>query len=200
MGNQQTVLTKRSIDIPSGRISYTEAGSGPVALFVHGVVLNIPNMQAGFVAKLAWTCMVVFLGLVFSDLASSSELGLDRLKRSLASELIANTVNMRAGHRVLEIDEHSIDYVGNSLVTFGGKLDQSSLPLSGLVSGKARIDFKYPKLSDGRWCVKVTMNTVSLESSSALQDDQVLINDQGRFIVECPLEDGEQSHDWYLTP
>src|SRR3977135_1087552 len=40
MGNQQTVLTKRRIDPPSGRISYTEAGSGPVALFVHGVVLN----------------------------------------------------------------------------------------------------------------------------------------------------------------
>jgi pimeloyl-ACP methyl ester carboxylesterase len=40
MSNQQTALTKRSIDTPSGRISYTEAGSGPVALFVHGVVLN----------------------------------------------------------------------------------------------------------------------------------------------------------------
>jgi hypothetical protein len=34
MGNQQTVLTKRSIDTSSGRISYTEAGSGPVALFL----------------------------------------------------------------------------------------------------------------------------------------------------------------------
>src|ERR1700692_248802 len=40
MGNQQTALTKRSIDTPSGRVSYAEAGSGPVALFVHGVVLN----------------------------------------------------------------------------------------------------------------------------------------------------------------
>src|SRR6516165_6302718 len=40
MGNQQTALTKRSIDTPSGRISYTEAGSGPVAMFVHGVLLN----------------------------------------------------------------------------------------------------------------------------------------------------------------
>src|SRR6266851_3054584 len=40
MGNRQTALAKRSIDTPSGRISYTEAGSGPVALFVHGVVLN----------------------------------------------------------------------------------------------------------------------------------------------------------------
>jgi pimeloyl-ACP methyl ester carboxylesterase len=32
--------TKRSIATPSGRISYTEAGDGPVALFVHGVLLN----------------------------------------------------------------------------------------------------------------------------------------------------------------
>jgi pimeloyl-ACP methyl ester carboxylesterase len=40
MNNQQTSLTTRSIETPSGRISYAEAGSGPVALFVHGVVLN----------------------------------------------------------------------------------------------------------------------------------------------------------------
>ena len=32
--------TVRSIETPSGRISYTEAGSGSAALFVHGVVLN----------------------------------------------------------------------------------------------------------------------------------------------------------------
>jgi len=40
MSNQQTTLTIRSIETPSGRISYAEAGSSPVALFVHGVVLN----------------------------------------------------------------------------------------------------------------------------------------------------------------
>ena len=40
MSNQQTTLIIRSIETPSGRISYAEAGSGPVALFVHGVVLN----------------------------------------------------------------------------------------------------------------------------------------------------------------
>src|ERR1700724_3164955 len=40
MSNQQAALTTRSIDTPSGRVSYTDAGSGPVALFVHGVVLN----------------------------------------------------------------------------------------------------------------------------------------------------------------
>src|SRR5215468_7075381 len=32
--------TKRSVDTSSGRISYTECGAGPVALFVHGVLLN----------------------------------------------------------------------------------------------------------------------------------------------------------------
>src|SRR6267378_2083990 len=40
MSNQQTTLTVRSIETASGRISYAEAGSGPVALFVHGVLLN----------------------------------------------------------------------------------------------------------------------------------------------------------------
>jgi pimeloyl-ACP methyl ester carboxylesterase len=40
MSNVQTALTTRSIETASGRISYAEAGSGPVALFVHGVVLN----------------------------------------------------------------------------------------------------------------------------------------------------------------
>jgi pimeloyl-ACP methyl ester carboxylesterase len=38
--SNQTTPTLRSIETPSGRISYAEAGSGPVALFVHGVVLN----------------------------------------------------------------------------------------------------------------------------------------------------------------
>ena len=31
---------RRSVETPSGRISYMEQGSGPVALFVHGVLLN----------------------------------------------------------------------------------------------------------------------------------------------------------------
>src|SRR5713101_3637164 len=40
MSDQQTALTIRSIHTSSGRIGYAEAGSGRVALFVHGVVLN----------------------------------------------------------------------------------------------------------------------------------------------------------------
>src|ERR1700747_898981 len=40
MSSQQTLITTHSVETPSGRISYASAGSGPVALFVHGVVLN----------------------------------------------------------------------------------------------------------------------------------------------------------------
>ena len=37
---KDSALTTHSIHTSSGRISYMEAGSGPVALFVHGVLLN----------------------------------------------------------------------------------------------------------------------------------------------------------------
>jgi pimeloyl-ACP methyl ester carboxylesterase len=40
MSSAQGASTVRHIETPSGRISYVEAGSGPVALFVHGVLLN----------------------------------------------------------------------------------------------------------------------------------------------------------------
>jgi pimeloyl-ACP methyl ester carboxylesterase len=40
MSNQQTNSTAHSVETASGRISYISAGSGPVALFVHGVILN----------------------------------------------------------------------------------------------------------------------------------------------------------------
>ena len=40
MSGQQTLIRTHSVETPSGRISYASAGSGPVALFVHGVVLN----------------------------------------------------------------------------------------------------------------------------------------------------------------
>src|ERR1700740_2597906 len=40
MSSQQIPATIHTIETPSGRISYASVGSGPVALFVHGVVLN----------------------------------------------------------------------------------------------------------------------------------------------------------------
>jgi pimeloyl-ACP methyl ester carboxylesterase len=40
MNDKQGTSTIRHVETPSGRISYVEAGSEPVALFVHGVLLN----------------------------------------------------------------------------------------------------------------------------------------------------------------
>jgi pimeloyl-ACP methyl ester carboxylesterase len=40
MGGSKPALTKRTVQTASGRISYMEQGTGPVALFVHGVLLN----------------------------------------------------------------------------------------------------------------------------------------------------------------
>ena len=36
----ENTLNGRSVETPSGRINYVESGKGPVALFVHGVLLN----------------------------------------------------------------------------------------------------------------------------------------------------------------
>jgi pimeloyl-ACP methyl ester carboxylesterase len=40
MDGNERVPTKRTVQTPSGSISYVEQGAGPVALFVHGVLLN----------------------------------------------------------------------------------------------------------------------------------------------------------------
>jgi pimeloyl-ACP methyl ester carboxylesterase len=40
MEANKSLSTRHSVQTASGRISYTEQGSGPVALFVHGVLLN----------------------------------------------------------------------------------------------------------------------------------------------------------------
>src|SRR5215510_6843511 len=40
MAGNKPSATRRSIETASGRISYIEQGTGPVAVFVHGVLLN----------------------------------------------------------------------------------------------------------------------------------------------------------------
>ncbi len=40
MNGKDFFATRRTVETPSGSISYVEHGSGPVALFVHGVLLN----------------------------------------------------------------------------------------------------------------------------------------------------------------
>jgi pimeloyl-ACP methyl ester carboxylesterase len=40
VSGQEFFANQRTVDTPSGRIAYVEQGGGPVALFVHGVLLN----------------------------------------------------------------------------------------------------------------------------------------------------------------
>ena len=40
MSENKPSASRHSVETPSGRISYLEQGTGPVALFVHGVLLN----------------------------------------------------------------------------------------------------------------------------------------------------------------
>lgn len=40
MSSKDFFAAAKSVETPSGKISYVEKGSGPVALFVHGVILN----------------------------------------------------------------------------------------------------------------------------------------------------------------
>jgi pimeloyl-ACP methyl ester carboxylesterase len=40
MEGHKSISVRRAVETPSGRISYEEQGTGPVALFVHGVLLN----------------------------------------------------------------------------------------------------------------------------------------------------------------
>src|SRR5262249_61012088 len=40
MQTNQPPAARRTVQTASGRVAYTEQGTGPVALFVHGVLLN----------------------------------------------------------------------------------------------------------------------------------------------------------------
>src|ERR1700722_8792727 len=102
MSYTQTQIKMNVVATPSGRISYASAGSGPVALFVHGVVLN----------KHLWRHQLV---------------GLSDIRRCIAVDLLAHggteirpeqdvsvTANARMLKEVLDaLQVDQIDLVGN---------------------------------------------------------------------------------------
>src|ERR1700739_2685438 len=102
MSRQQIPATIHTVETPSGRISYASVGSGPVALFVHGVVLN----------KHLWRHQLA---------------GLSELRRCLAVDLLAHgdteiapdqdvsvTANAQMLKEVLDaLKVDQVDLVGN---------------------------------------------------------------------------------------
>src|ERR1700719_5291525 len=102
MSNQQAALTTRSIDTPSGRVSYTEAGSGPVALFVHGVVLN-KHVWRRQLTRLSDTrrCIAV-------DLLAHGDTEID------PNQDVSVTANARMLAELLDaLDVDQVDVIGN---------------------------------------------------------------------------------------
>jgi pimeloyl-ACP methyl ester carboxylesterase len=102
MNSLQTTLTTHSIETASGRISYVEAGSGPVALFVHGVLLNkhLWRHQLAGLSDIR-RCIAVDL-LVHGD---------TEIKPNQDVSVTANAIMLREVLDALQIDQ--VDIVGN---------------------------------------------------------------------------------------
>jgi pimeloyl-ACP methyl ester carboxylesterase len=97
MATDNASAIRRSVEIPSGRISYLDQGNGPIALFVHGVLLN-------------------------SHLWRHQLAGLSDIRRCIAVDLLAHgdteiapsqDVSVRANAKMLEefLDALAIDQV-----------------------------------------------------------------------------------------
>lgn len=98
----ERATSKRSVDTPSGRIAYTEAGSGPVALFVHGVLLNghLWRHQLAQLAELRRCIAVDLLAHGDTEIAPEQDVSVTANARMLREFLDA-----------LHIDQ--VDLVGN---------------------------------------------------------------------------------------
>ena len=102
MRNQQTLITTHSVETPSGRISYASAGSGPAALFVHGVVLNkhLWRHQLTELSDLRRCIAVDLLAHGDTEIASDQDVS-----------VTANAKMLKEVLDVLKIDQ--VDLVGN---------------------------------------------------------------------------------------
>lgn len=94
--------TRRSVQTASGRISYTEQGTGPVALFVHGVLLNghLWRHQLGHLSDVRRCIAVDLLAHGGTEIAPGQDVSVTANARMLKEVLDA-----------LSVDQ--VDLVGN---------------------------------------------------------------------------------------
>src|ERR1700704_2652960 len=107
----------RTVETPSGRISYTEAGSGPVALFVHGVLLN----------KHRWRHQLAALSdirrCIAVDLLAHGD---TEIKPGQDVSVTANAIMLREVLDALQIDQ--VDIVGNDSGAASLRSSRRSIP------------------------------------------------------------------------
>src|SRR3977135_1351058 len=91
MSNAQTLVTTDVVETPSGRISYASAGSGPVALFVHGVVLNkhLWRHQLGVLSEIRRCIAVDILAHGDTEIAPDQDVSVTANAKMLAEFLDA---------------------------------------------------------------------------------------------------------------
>jgi pimeloyl-ACP methyl ester carboxylesterase len=102
MDSKQFETARKYVDTPSGRISYVEQGSGPVALFVHGVLLN------GYLWRHQLTALADVRRCIAVDLLAHGHTEIAETQ-PVSSE--ANAVMLGQFLDALEIDR--VDLVGN---------------------------------------------------------------------------------------
>jgi len=102
MSSDRAAMKKHSVATPSGRIAYTEAGAGPVALFVHGVLLNghLWRHQLAELADMRRCIAVDLLAHGDTEIAPDQDVS-----------VTANATMLREFLDALEIDR--VDLVGN---------------------------------------------------------------------------------------
>lgn len=102
MQSTSSPATRHSIEIASGRIAYSEQGDGPVALFVHGVLLNayLWRHQLSGLSDLRRCIAVDLLAHGDTEIAAGQDLS-----------MTANANMLREFLDALEIDR--VDIVGN---------------------------------------------------------------------------------------
>ena len=100
----------KTVETPSGRIAYTDQGSGPVALFVHGVLLNkhLWRKQAKALSDVRRCIAIDLLGHGDSDISPEQDVSVTAQANMIREVLDA-----------LQID--SVDIVGNDS---GGGISQ----------------------------------------------------------------------------
>jgi pimeloyl-ACP methyl ester carboxylesterase len=102
MSNLEALPTTHSVETPSGRISYASTGSGPVALFIHGVVFNkhLWRLQLAELSDIR-RCIAV-------DLLAHGD---TEIRADQDVSVTANATMLREVLDALKIDQ--VDLVGN---------------------------------------------------------------------------------------
>jgi pimeloyl-ACP methyl ester carboxylesterase len=113
----ETWMVRHSVETPSGRISYLEQGKGPVALFVHGVLLN------GYLWRHQLTDLSDFRRCIAVDLLAHGD---TEISPAQDVSVMANAKMLKEFLDALKVDQ--VDLVANDSGTGIAQIFAASYP------------------------------------------------------------------------